>query len=62
MALSDEEIIRQVLERVENTPPTEEEQEAIDRDNILSVETIRIVETIPGKTFMGLEIPNEKRK
>ena len=27
----------------------------------LSVETIRIVETIPGKTFMGLEIPNEKR-
>ena len=28
----------------------------------LSVETIRIVETIPGKTFMGLEIPNEKKK
>ena len=59
MALSDEEIIRQVLERVENTPPTEEEQEAIDRDNILSVETISTPEKM-GKTrkeFVGDEVP-----
>src|SRR5437879_2662376 len=28
----------------------------------LSVASIRVVETIPGKTYMGLEIPNPKRQ
>ena len=28
----------------------------------LSVVSIRVVETIPGKTTMGLEIPNPKRQ
>ncbi len=28
----------------------------------LSVASIRVVETIPGKTSMGLEIPNPKRQ
>jgi len=28
----------------------------------LSVTSVRVVETIPGKTYMGLEIPNNKRQ
>jgi len=28
----------------------------------LSITSIRVVETIPGKTFMGLELPNPKRQ
>ncbi|MEK9771072.1 MAG: DNA translocase FtsK 4TM domain-containing protein [Nitrosomonadales bacterium] len=28
----------------------------------LSVSSVRVVETIPGKTYMGLEIPNSKRQ
>ncbi len=28
----------------------------------LSVSSIRVVETIPGKTYMGLEIPNPNRQ
>ena len=28
----------------------------------LGVTSIRVVETIPGKTYMGLELPNEKRQ
>jgi S-DNA-T family DNA segregation ATPase FtsK/SpoIIIE len=28
----------------------------------LSVSSVRVVETIPGKTYMGLEIPNNKRQ
>jgi S-DNA-T family DNA segregation ATPase FtsK/SpoIIIE len=35
---------------------------AKDLARALSVVSIRVVETIPGKTFMGLEIPNAKRQ
>ncbi len=33
-----------------------------DLSRALSVTSIRVVETIPGKTTMGLEIPNQKRQ
>jgi S-DNA-T family DNA segregation ATPase FtsK/SpoIIIE len=35
---------------------------AKDLARALSVVSIRVVETIPGKTYMGLEIPNAKRQ
>jgi len=35
---------------------------AKDLARALSVVSVRVVETIPGKTFMGLEIPNPKRQ
>lgn len=35
---------------------------ARDLSRALSVQSVRVVETIPGKSFMGLEIPNPKRQ
>ncbi|MCD2475948.1 cell division protein FtsK, partial [Staphylococcus aureus] len=33
-----------------------------DLSRALSLVSIRVVETIPGKTYMGLELPNAKRQ